>query len=349
MRSHDRRGASMSAIGERTTVTRPVHSCSARETPYVVAVVVAYDRRPLLRECLEALRRQSTPPDAVLVVDNASTDGTPDMVRADFPEVSLLVLQRNTGGAGGFATGIAAAVDRLGADAVWVMDDDTVPTEDALTELLSARASAPAGTEVIASRVLWHDGRDHPMNTPRVRPFSRRAALRAAAEHECYPIRSASFVSVLIDAPAVRWAGLPIADYFLWNDDFEYTSRILRFSRGYVARRSVVVHKTARFGDVRVDPGARFRLEVRNKVWMLTRSRALSPAERVLYAGSTVRRWATTFVHSGDRSTLSRGLATGLREGLLRAPRSNAHVLAGAVAVAPFPSGDTERTVTDAI
>jgi len=309
-------------------------------------VVVAYDRRTLLRECLQALRRQSTSPTAVLVVDNASSDGTAEMLRTEFPEVVLLQLQRNTGGAGGFAVGIAAAVDQLEADAVWVMDDDTVPTEGALAELLAARAAAPAGTELLASRVLWTDGRDHPMNTPRMRPFTSRANVRAADDRDCYPIRSASFVSILVDAAAVRWAGLPIADYFLWNDDFEYTARILRNSRGFVARRSVVVHKTRRFGDTSVDPGPRFHLEVRNKVWMLSRSSAFGSLERVLYGAATIRRWAATIARSDDRATLRRGLAAGLREGVSRGPRPNAQVLAGAVPASRRPADSMEPAVT---
>src|SRR5215207_4158857 len=103
MRSFDHGGASTSAAGERTAATRPVAPCPDGDPTSVVAVVVAYDRRTLLRECLQALRRQSTSPTAVLVVDNASSDGTAEMLRTEFPEVVLLQLQRNTGGAGGFA------------------------------------------------------------------------------------------------------------------------------------------------------------------------------------------------------------------------------------------------------
>src|SRR5947208_2050021 len=55
----------------------------------VCAVVVTFNRRELLRECLLALREQTRRPQRVIVVDNASTDGTPELVRAEFPEVEL--------------------------------------------------------------------------------------------------------------------------------------------------------------------------------------------------------------------------------------------------------------------
>jgi hypothetical protein len=62
---------------------------------------------------------------------------------------------------------------------------------------------------------------------------------------------------------------------------------------------------------------------------MLTRSRSLAPAERALYAGSTVRRWLRTIRASSDRAVLMRGLRRGLRDGLRSGPRSNEVVLGG--------------------
>jgi GT2 family glycosyltransferase len=294
----------------------------------VVAVVVAYNRRDLLRECLEALSSQTRSPDAIVVIDNASTDGSADVVD-DFAGTELIRVPRNTGGAGGFALGIADAVDRRAADLVWVMDDDTVPTATALEELLAALVHAPAATRILASTVRWVDGRDHPMNTPRVRPFARRSAVAGAARFDCYPIRSASFVSLMIDARAVRECGLPVAAYFLWNDDFEYTSRILRRWKGYVARRSVVNHKTSLFGSTDIDPGPRFRFEVRNKIWMLRYSAALAPLERALYVAASLRRWGRTFLSSTDRPTLWQGLRRGIGEGFGAPPAPNEVELGG--------------------
>ncbi|HSK27759.1 MAG TPA: glycosyltransferase [Jiangellales bacterium] len=297
----------------------------------VVAVVVAYDRRALLAETLAALGAQTRPADRLVVVDNASTDGSGHLVAERAPEADLVRLTRNTGGAGGFAAGVARAVDEHAADLVWLMDDDSVPEPTALAELLAARDGYPGPAPVVlASRVVWTDGRDHPMNTPRPKPGARAAERRAAAAVGCLPIRSASFVSVLLDAGTVRERGLPVADYFLWNDDFEYTVRLLRGRRGLYCPRSVVTHKTRVFGGTDADPGERFYLEVRNKVWVLTRSRGLAPAERLLYGGATLRRWARTFARSGDRATLGRGLLTGLRDGVRRAPRRTEDVLAEA-------------------
>jgi rhamnopyranosyl-N-acetylglucosaminyl-diphospho-decaprenol beta-1,3/1,4-galactofuranosyltransferase len=297
------------------------------ERTSVVAVVVAYNRRDLLVEVLEALRAQRTAVTRVVVVDNASTDDTAEVARAAGDLVDLVVLPRNTGGAGGFAAGMAIALDRHDPDWLWLMDDDTVPTDGALEALLAS----VAGTDLVAagSRVIWTDGAEHPMNTPRPKPFARSDERRAAARAGGIAVRSTSFVSMLVRADVVREVGLPIADYFIWNDDFEYSTRVLRGRRGLHVPASVVVHKTKVIGSTDVDPGPRFYYEVRNKLWMYRRSQSLSPFEKALYGGSSVRRWIITFLRSSDRAVLRDGWRRGRRDGTRTRPRPNSMSLAG--------------------
>ncbi len=299
--------------------------------PRVVAVVVTWNRRELLGEALAAVTGQQPAPHAVVVVDNASTDGSADLISERHPEIDLVRLRVNVGGAGGFAAGIDRALSTHVADLVWLLDDDTVPEAGALAGLLDARQRHPGATPtLLASRVVWTDGRDHPMNTPRRKPLASRAETAAAAGIGCLPIRSASFVSVLLDADAVRDRGLPLAAYFLWNDDFEFTTRLLRGRIGLWCPASRVVHKTRTFGDTDADPGERFLYEVRNKVWLFGRSNGLAPTERVLYAGSTLRRWGRTIARSGQRRVLVRAGLHGLLLALRRPPDPTADVLAAA-------------------
>lgn len=304
----------------------------------VTAVVVAYDRQALLCDALDALAAQTHPLARIIVIDNASTDESAAVARAHPAHPDVITLSRNTGGAGGFAAGLALALAEDGpaagpADFVWLMDDDTIPTPTALEALLRvgsgwADAHGGRGPAVLSSRAVWTDGRTHPMNTPRRRPFVRVADVRAAARVHALPIRSASFVSLLVAADAARTEGLPIADYFLWNDDFEYSARLLRTRVGLWAPDSVVEHRTAYFGATDQDPGGRFRFEVRNKLWLFRASPALAGRDRLLYGASTLARWLRTFAGSSDRALLRRAFAAGLREGIGRLPRPNAAVFA---------------------
>ncbi len=122
----------------------------------VCALVVTFNRRALLAECLDALLAQTHPVARIVVVDNASTDGTPELLRKrgflDRPEVELVRLPENLGSSGGFATGIERA--RAGdEDWVWVMDDDAEPRPDALATLLAAPQAADPGTAALCPRV----------------------------------------------------------------------------------------------------------------------------------------------------------------------------------------------------
>ncbi len=309
------------------------------EQQRVIAVVVTWNRRQLLEESLAAIGAQTHPVEAVLVVDNASEDGTALMLAEQFPHVDVISTRRNVGGAGGFAIGIERALMQ-DADAIWLMDDDTVPHADALEALVRVRREyrpehgadpALATPALVASRVVWTDGHDHPMNTPRTKVGSSSGERTSARRVGCTPLRTASFVSALLDAARVREVGLPVADYFLWNDDFEFSARVLRGRRGLSCPASVVVHKTTKFGDTEADPGERFYFEVRNKVWLFGRTSSLSPGERVLYAGATLRRWAVTVARSHRRRVLLRGLARGLRDGVLAGPRPTSVVTAQAL------------------
>ena len=294
----------------------------------VVAVVVAYNRRELLAQTLDGIAAQHARPDAVVVIDNASEDGSGGMARSHDLRPHVVTLPVNFGGAGGFAAGIAVAIAEHDAAAVWLMDDDTIPEPGALAALLAAREAYPGQVAICASMAVWHDGREHPMNQPRERPFVNGELRAHARSVGALQVRSASFVSILIDARAIREDGLPIADYFLWNDDFEYTSRILRDRIGLYVPASRVLHATKEFGGSSFNPGPRMYNEVRNKAWLFGRSQSLRPAEKAAYGGRTALRWASLFARSTDRAELAGSLRRGLADAKTP-PRPNSEVFAG--------------------
>ncbi|MDQ4502050.1 glycosyltransferase [Sinomonas sp. ASV322] len=300
--------------------------------PRVVAVVVSYNRRELLARSLAALTEGLRLPDALVVVDNASTDGSADFLAGlDVPfEYELVRLEQNTGGAGGFAVGMAAALARHSPDLIWVMDDDTVPLRGTLDEAVRLWESCSAidRPAFIASRVVWTDGRDHPMNTMRDRWGASSEDVAFAHARRARVVRSASFVSLFVDADTVRALGLPVADFFLWNDDFEFTARLARRRLGLASLDSVVEHHTRLYDSNTADVGDRFRFEVRNKMWTFFRSPALAPVEKALYGASTLRRWGVMVRSSPRPRVVLRAGFEGLLEGLSRGPRPNEEVLA---------------------
>lgn len=106
--------------------------------PGTCAIVVTFNRKNLLAICLRTILDAEVAPDKVLVVDNASSDGTPEFVEANFPPiVSVLRLAQNRGGAGGFRAGVEEAL-RLDYEFLWTMDDDHEVEPSTLRLLLEA-------------------------------------------------------------------------------------------------------------------------------------------------------------------------------------------------------------------
>jgi GT2 family glycosyltransferase len=169
------------------------------------------------------------------------------------------------------------------------MDDDTIPTPDALAELLEASDRLTTGgpldgvgdPAVLASRVVWRDGSMHPMNYP-ILERRRMELVIASAERGVAPIRGATFVSLLLQRRAIERYGLPLKHFFLWADDIEYTSRIVLGGEGaYFVPASVALHDTPAPEDFRTAGPDRFYYHVRNTLFM-ARARERPSRDRLL-------------------------------------------------------------------
>ncbi|MCX7601058.1 MAG: glycosyltransferase [Meiothermus sp.] len=251
----------------------------------VLVLVVTHNRKTLLEECLHRVAQQSHPPAGVLVLDNASTDGTQEMVLEQFPAFRYVRLPENTGAAGGFHHGLALARG-LEYDWIWLLDDDAHPEPDSLLRLLEGLARVrKMGLEpnLLLSRLLWTDGRVHPMGIPW--PDLRRPALlMKSREHKLMPVRFGTYASMLVSRTAALQHPLPTKDYFLWNDDLEFSGRLLRRGLGFLVPDSVVVHKTRNpFSSAVTATDEQFYLEARNRAW-LVRSDAFGPLGKAFWA-----------------------------------------------------------------
>ena len=249
----------------------------------VVAVVVTYNRKDLLEECLRCLMAQTEPGLSILVVDNASSDGTAALLAPMAADGRILYENTgaNLGGAGGFQHGVRRAV-QMGYEYLWLMDDDSMPAPDALEKLM-ASARELDGFGYLSGLTRWTDGSLCRMNVQRdlklgnIRDFSPRRI----------PSGAATFVSLLVPSKVVREVGLPIGAFFIWADDLEYTRRISRRYPCYVISDSVTVHKcqTNNGGNIATDVPeriGRYRYAYRNEVYLYRREGARGIARLLL-------------------------------------------------------------------
>ena len=190
----------------------------------VVIAIVTFNRSALLDDLLRSAAAMTTPADRIVIVDNASTDDTQDVIAQwtpRFPDGVVVNrrLETNTGGAGGFSEGTRVALE-LGADWVWLMDDDVEILPDAL-ELFApwmARFQVIHGRryDVDGTPFYWQAKFNEFLGVPL--PYSVKTF-----NTEGYAVtNSGTFEGMLIHADVVERIGLPDPRFFISWDDAVY-------------------------------------------------------------------------------------------------------------------------------
>ena len=203
----------------------------------VAAIVVTYNRKELLRENIESLLGQTCKKNMdIIIVDNASTDGTREFISAyiDRGDVIYLNTGANLGGAGGFQFGVRYATEQNYCF-IWLMDDDCIPVPNALEELLKWNKRLKGRYGFLSSKAVWTDGNVCKMNIHGI-------GVRKRVSDYDKPITkiiTATFVSFFMPSRVVRKVGLPIKEFFIWCDDLEYSRRISKHYPCYLVTSSV--------------------------------------------------------------------------------------------------------------
>lgn len=213
----------------------------AQQNNRPVAVVVTHNRRDMLMRCLDALGRQTEQCD-IMVIDNASSDGTREAVlNRNDKRIAYVDTGSNLGGAGGFAFGIQAALDAR-RERIWIMDDDVIPSANALENLCGEDRRRNGQYGWLSSKCVMPNGRICPMNLQRATPFKKIEQEKLNSDNTSVPSQMASFVSLFFRAETVRRFALPFAEFFIWSDDLEWTRRISLKLPCFTVPASIVTH-----------------------------------------------------------------------------------------------------------
>ena len=238
----------------------------------IASVVVTYNRKDLLIECLDHLLGQTFEKFDILLIDNHSTDHTKDAIESYLknPRIIYKDTGSNLGGAGGFQYGLKEAYN-LKYEYVWLMDDDSLPKPDALLKLVEAYKELDH-PGFLSSKVLWTDSELCKIN------IQRSSLTKNITEFNVKYIQAAiaSFVSLYVSMDVVKDVGLPIKEFFIWTDDWEYTRRISRKYKCYVVTDSEVIHKTKSNtgANIAIDSEERierYRYAYRNEMYLYKR------------------------------------------------------------------------------
>lgn len=300
----------------------------------LVAIVVTHNRLEQLQITLGRLL-ESTPEHlhAVLVVDNASTDGTEDWLAGQFdPRLVVHRCAVNGGGAGGFETGMRLVVERFDPDWLVVMDDDARPYPGALSAF---HASDRSAADAWAAAVYHPGGQICDMNRPSINPFWHRnvlwrtlsgkgrdgfhiGATEYASEHP-HDIDGTSFVGFFISRQGIARVGYPDGTLFLYGDDVLYTlglrqagGRIL-FDPGLKFEHDFTTQSNE---DRRLRPLWKSYYHYRNLFMVY---RLCSGPFFALVAPAAALKWLSKLrYHHGERRAFVGYVLRALRDGLLR-------------------------------
>lgn len=184
-----------------------------QKTEKICAVIVTYNRKSDLKKCIASLLAQTRSPDKIVVADNASSDGTEDMLRkqfAHYPSIKYINLGANLGGGGGFHYGARQAFEE-GYDWVWLMDDDCLATEECLDTLMF---------QTIDSRHIY---------SPIVISIEDKATvlwgIKAKIHSGNFEVTTLPFNGFLIHRDSLKIIGFPEKDFFIYGDDTDFNMK----------------------------------------------------------------------------------------------------------------------------
>jgi len=199
--------------------------------PTVSLVISVWNRKDDLRENLQSIAAQTVPPDEVVVVDNDSKDGTPEMVLAEFPHVHLIRMPHSDYGAcETFNVGFASARG----DFVGILDDDVVLPTTFVEHMLAKFATEPETTAILSPKVREPEMPEWYLtsalvNTERYLPTFRGCGSMARAA-------------------AIRAAGWYDIRFFIFGNERDLTTRLLNQGQRVKMVPTIEVFHKAPFG-----------------------------------------------------------------------------------------------------
>ena len=302
---------------------------SQRSGDKVAVVVVTYNRKALLAKCLDTLLSQSRPPDRIYVVDNASTDGTAEMIRNQYgTDVVYDRLSTNSGCSGGLNHGVRRAYEAQ-FDWIWILDDDAEPASNCLDTLLAVKRDgigflAPLVIDALNGEIEVHHHKRFRRHLWLYvdQTWSNTAALDT--NHDMIPIEAASFVGPLISAAAIAECGLPDRNFFILWDDTDYTYRISRHRNCYLVPKARVLHhdraQLQGVSESQLLAGWKTYYYRRNKMWFQRRY-ASTPSVALLFIRDVLAAiFGVIRVGRGARLRYMRLRLTGTIDGLRSVP-----------------------------
>ncbi|MBI5664288.1 MAG: glycosyltransferase family 2 protein [Nitrospirae bacterium] len=248
----------------------------------IAANVVTYNRKQLLGECIDALLNQTYPLDAIYIIDNASTDGTPEFLKEKgliddplFPdkepveavkiissplhsekivEIHYVRIPENTGSSGGQHEGVRRGYD-AGFDWLWLMDDDAEPKDNALELLVTSPYFSKDETGALLCSIRNKSNKCEAeqtyteISTESVvrceRVFRGKTITISDFDQPFLKVSTYPLLGIFVRREAITKVGNVNKEFFIFSDDLDFTLRISDSYEMWIVRNSIIKHKAA--------------------------------------------------------------------------------------------------------
>ncbi len=243
------------------------------EKEKIVAVTVTFNRVSTLQKTLAALENQTCPVWKIIIVDNHSDEENRERLLAlteGKPQMEVLWMEENLGGAGGFENGMRYAKDQYEPDWYWIMDDDACPRKDTLEQLLRYRKLENAGC--LAPLIWGVDWQKYQLyHHKSIRRFHTIDEAKFSTPEEIGEVEEIdadAFVGTLFPGRVVEEMGFPDGGLFIYGDDTEYTTRIRQKYKVYLIKNAVIDHNDPPTANAVFSPNTYWKLyyTLRNKL-----------------------------------------------------------------------------------
>lgn len=187
------------------------------------ALIITYKNVASLKKCLNRLFLQSEFLNKIVVVNNASNDETEIYLKSLMDKVDVINLKNNTGGAGGYYYGLNYCVEK-GADWVWCVEDDILSSRNFARNFIKLTANKQTELSKI--------GFFYPKVMSVLSRYKIEGSVKLILPHQTYfnlqLLERAQFAGCLLNAEAIKKVGLPMKEFFIYYDDWEFTERLIR-------------------------------------------------------------------------------------------------------------------------
>ncbi len=245
--------------------------------PFVITVILNTNRCVDTLEVLDSLKNSTYENHAILVLDNASTDGSVEAIQKEFPEVEIIPLRENLGYAGNNNVGIDAAINK-GADWVFVLNEDTILAGDCLAFLVEVGKSDPA-IGIVGPMVYHHNEPDVIQSAGGSLGPYWQSQHRGQNEQDTgqYPqpeeVEWISGCAIMVRSAAIKRVGALDARFFYYWEETEWCLRTRKDGwRIIFVPQAKIWHKGVQ-RDYRPNPSVTY-YSTRNRLLMLAKHRA---------------------------------------------------------------------------